>query len=352
MSTYSRLTGEDIAPYRLVKNSSGTYIYTDEGDTPEGINNTADYIASGVSMSAVLLQGSLHTVIAAKAMTAPCEIYTADNGRVTDLVNGASIGRLLQSANGSGSQVSAILWGPCGGIMNQKSPANLLEFEDHFTHGGLSTGKFSETPGSGDWTKTSTDGGVDGNDICAIQSDGPGGILQLTSNDGNGDQEEIQLYSECFKPAVGKVLYYETSLAILDVDKCDWFAGLAILDGDILGGVTDRIGFECQHDGNIDAVLEQDSTEYSEDTTSDIGDCATLSVFGTNKVKLAFYWDGIDTVKYYVDGVLTNTFTDNGVAIVVPDDETLSPAFQIHTDDGAGAVQTMWIDYIYIAVEI
>lgn len=351
-NTYSRITGEDIAPYRLVKNSSGTYVYADAGDTPEAINNSADYIASGQQMIGSMMMGGLHTVVAAKAMTAPCQLYTADDGRVTDLVNGASIGYLFQTANGSGSQVVAAVWGPCGGTINAKSPANILEFTEHFTHGSLTSGKFSESAGNGEWLKTSTDTDADSGDYCNIQFNAPGGILRLTCNDANGDQEQINLYSECFKPAVGNALYFETSLAIEDVDKCDWFAGLCVDSTDVLGGVTDRMGFECQHDGNIDSILEQDSTEYSADTTVDISDCASISVFGSNKVKLAFYWDGIDTVKYYVDGTLTNIFTDNGTTILVPDDETLTPTFQIHTDDGAGATQTMWIDYVYIAVEI
>lgn len=352
-NTYPLNTGEDIAPYRLVKTSSSTWVYCDVGNTPEGINNSSDTIASGQRLIADLALGGLHTVVAAKPMTAPCQLYTADDGKVSDIINGSCIGWLLLTATSANQQIPAIIWGPCGNTINDKSLGNLLQFKEHFIYGGLGTGKFSETPGSGEWLKTSTDTDTDGGDYCEITSD-PNGILRLTCNDANGDQEQIELYSECFKTAIGKILYFETSLAIEDVDKCDWFAGLyaGVGGGDVLGGVTDRIGFECQHDGNIDSILEQDSTEYSADTTVDIGDCSSGSVFNANKVKLAFYWDGIDTIKYYVDGDLVNTFADNGTTILVPDDEAMTPVFQIHTDDAAGATQTMWIDYVYIAVEI
>ncbi|MHC4122907.1 MAG: hypothetical protein ACYSSI_04975 [Planctomycetota bacterium] len=349
---YTETAGEALEEARLVKMSAGVAVYTDAGEEPEGITSAS--AALGARVTIYPLKGNIERVTASKAISSGAAIYPTTDGKVSDAAVGKQIGIAKQAATADGGKIAAVMWGPRGGNdMFSAKAAATYEFLEHFITGVTEDGhKFSETADKGDWLKSSTDGDTDGSDVCQVADDGPGGILQLTCNDKDADNENLQLNGESFKLATGKKLYFETSVALLDVDKCDFFIGLAISDVDILGGVTDRIGFQVDHDGNINCLIEQGSTEYKQDSGVDIADCAAIANFSTTKKCLTFLWDGVDTVQFFVDGVLKKTFTDNGTTIVVPDDEAMSPAQQIKTHTGAGAVQTSFVDYIHIIGEV
>ena len=349
----SMVTGEAVVADRFVLISSSTLKYADGGEEPIGL--TQEAVASGAPCAYEFLDSGIHKVTGSKAITAGSGIYVTTDGKVSDAAVGKQIGVLLDVAiTGDGGKAGAIIWGPRGGndVLAAQS-ANTFRIRDHFTSGSIEDGgKFSETADKAVWLKSSTDGSAGTVDVCIVADDGPGGIWQLTCNAANADMENVQMNGESVKLAVGKKVFYETSLALLDVDKCDFFCGLAISDVDILGGVTDRIGFQVLHDGNIKCLVEQDDTENLEDTLVDIEDCAAIGNFASKKVKLAFLWDGVDKVYFFVNGVLKSTMTDNSTTIVVPDDETLSPVYQIKTYTGASAVQTMFCDYIDIDGEV
>jgi hypothetical protein len=339
---------EDISSYRLVKLSSAQVVHCDQGEIPIGLSRDG-VTASGNECEFDYIDGSAFTVVGATALVAGCDLYPADNGQVSDVAVGKKIGTLLTTITAAGRTGTAYLSGTDGGNDQFSAMKYAYDWREDFVTGYTEDGgKFSETADKAHWLKSSVDGDTDGGDVCKVADDGPAGLLQLTCNNKDADSENIQLNGEAFKPATGKPLYFEASVALLDVDKCDFFIGLAVADVDILGGVTDRIGFQNDHDGNIDALIEQDNTEYKADTLADIADCAAVTSFATYKKHLAFFWDGAGVIKFFVDGVLTNTFTDNGSTILVPDDETLSPVVQIKTHTGAGAVQTAWIDYLHI----
>ena len=261
---------------------------------------------------------------------------------------------MIDAITAAGGKAACLMQGPLGGTgIFSSNLATIARYEDHFITGSTEDGeKFSETADKGEWLKTSTDGGGDAADICNVADDGPGGILVLTCNDANADLEELQLNGTSFKCAVGTSCYFEMSIAVLDVDKCDWFVGLAAVDTSVMAGVNDRIGFECLHDGNIDCLVEEGTTENLEDTLVNIADASSIAVFSSKKVRLAFLWDGVDSVFFFVDGVLKITMTDNGTTILIPDGVVLTPTIAIKTHTGAGAVQTMWIDYIDVQIDI
>lgn len=322
------------------------------GQHPIGI--TLQPKAAGQLVACDTLKAEYRKVTGSKAITAGTALYCADGGKVSDAIFGTQIGLLREAITGDGGKAAALIWGPrAGKDQFLQDGSSTFRIHDHFTSGNVETGnKFSETADKAVWLKSSTDAGPDGADICIVADDGPGGIWQLTCNDANGDQENVQMNGESCKLAIGKRLYYETSIALKDVDKCDFFCGLAISDVDIIGGVTDRVGFQVLSDGDIDCLVEQNDTETLEDTGIDITDCTAIANFTAKKVRLSFLWDGVDTVYFYVDGVLKKTITDNGSTILIPDDEALSPAFVIHTDDAAAAVQTMFCDYLEIIGEV
>lgn len=344
----SEICAEDIPSYRLVKLSSGSLVLCDSGQIPIGISGDT-YVANTNTCDFDYIDGSAFTVVGAKALAKGADLYPADNGMVTDVAVGKKIGVLLSAITAAGRTGVAYLSGSDGGNDQFATKQFIVAYHEEFITGGA--GKFSESADAAEWLKTSVDGDSDGADICKIADDGPGGILQLTCNDKNSDRENLQLNGEAFKLATGKAMFFETAVAIKDVDKCDFFIGLAITDTDIFGGVTDRIGFQNDHDGNIDALIEQDSTEYAADTVNDLTDCAAIANYVDNRVILAWYWDGAGIVKFFVDGALTNTFTDNGTTIVVPDDEAMTPTIEIKILDAAAAVQTAFIDYIDIQSE-
>ena len=349
---FTMVAGEALAAERLVLMSSSTLIYADGGEQPIGVTKLA--VASGELQSVELLQGQVLKVTGSKAITAGTAVYTTTDGKVSDAAVGLQVGTMIEAISADGGKAACLMQGPLGGNgIFSSNLATITRFEDHFTSGSTEDGqKFSETANKGDWLKTSIDGDSDAADICNVATDGPGGILVITCNDKNLDAEQIQLTGSSFKCAVGKSCYFEASIAVLDVDKMDWFVGLAIPDLTILGGVNDRIGFECLGDGNIDCLVEEGTNENLEDTLVNITDCAAIANFAATKVRLAFLWDGVDSVFFFVNGVLTNTMTDNAGAITIPDGVVMTPTIAIEIATGAGAVQTMWTDYVDVQVSV
>lgn len=346
----SYIAGEDLAPNRLIKLSGGQAVYADAGDVPIAV--TASGVAQGQAVQCISLIGAKYTVVGAKAITAGSDLYTADSGRVSDVANGSVIGSLNGTINAAGGKAQAHVWGACGAGSTGIGMTGRQHYQEDFDGFFVVTGgKCSETADQAEWLKSSVDTDADGADVCKTVDDGPGGILELTVNDNDADREQIQKNGEAFKLATGKPLEFETRIAIKDIDKCHVFVGLAISDTTILDGVTDRVGFEIDADGNIDALIEQDSTEYKSDTAVDIADCAAVANFADQSVRLKFAWDGAGVVRFYVNGTLTSTFTDNGTTILVPDDEAMSPALAIRPAAGAAATQTVWNDYIEIDAE-
>jgi len=340
--------GEALAADRLVRISASTFVYCDAAEEPVGI--TCEAVAINAQVAVIPINtGGIRKVTGSKSIAAGAAIYPAADGKVSDAAGGGRrIGTLwLDAISADGGKAGALINIFSGDLMLRDYSVH--RFREDFHTGVTEDGhKFSETADKGDWLKTSVDGSAGGVDVCQVADDGPGGILQLTCNAANADTENVQLNGESFKLAIGKPLWFETKVALLDVDKCDFFIGLAISDTEILGGVTHRVGFQNDHDGAIDCLTEQGGSENKEDTTSVIGDCANIAAFATTAVRLSFYWDGVDSLTFFVDNVLKITMTDNATTILVPDDEALSPAFQIMTHTGAAAVQTVWIDYIDI----
>ncbi len=347
------VTGEAVVADRFVLISSSTLKYADGGEEPIGL--TQEAVASGALCAYEFLDSRIHKVTGSKALTAGVAIYVTTDGKVSDAAVGKQIGVLLDVAiTGDGGKANAIIWGPRGGndVLAAQS-ANTFRIQDHFTTGVLEDGnKFSETADKAVWLKTSTDGSAGTADVCIVADDGPGGILQLTCNAANADLEELQRNGSAVKLAVGKKCFFEASIALLDVDKCDFFIGLAAVDTAVMAGVNDRVGFEQLHDGNIDCLTEEGTTENLEDTLANIADCAAIANFAAKKVRLSFLWDGVSKLYFFVDGVLKITMTDNGTTILVPDGVVMTPTICIKTHTGAAAVQTVFVDYIDIDGEV
>jgi hypothetical protein len=150
----------------------------------------------------------------------------------------------------------------------------------------------------------------------------------------------MQVNGESFQLTDETRLYYETRVEFTDIDKMSWFVGLAITDQDILGAITDAIGFKCpDNTGDIDFCVYQDSYEDCQDTGFDLED--------NTMVRLAFSTDGsytTQTIMAYINDNplgISSTFT--------PHDEALTPSYEIAvTDTASDAIK---IDYIKIIAD-
>ena len=117
-----------------------------------------------------------------------------------------------------------------------------------------------------------------------VPSDTERGASTITCAANEDDGGSYQLLGESIKLDAGNWVYFRIKMQIDDVDQTDFFAGFAITDTAILGGVTDRIGFQSvDGDAGVDFLVEKDSTETK---TEDVG---TLADGTDGQIKIFLY---------------------------------------------------------------
>ena len=166
-------------------------------------------------------------------------------------------------------------------------------------------------------------------------ADEDNGVLLLTNAAADNNSSFSQKVGESFKFETGKKLWFEAKLKVSDATDSDWIVGLQITDTTPLA-VTDGVYFrKDDDDANIDFVVIKDSTA----TTA-----AAIAVNAdATYVRLSFYYDGVDEIVYFVDGVrIGSSVTTN-----LPDDEELTISFGVQ--NGEAVAKTMSVDYILAA---
>ena len=168
-------------------------------------------------------------------------------------------------------------------------------------------------------------------------ADAVGGAVLITTAAAENDGVSAQIIGESFELTADQHVFFGMyGITINDATQTDFFAGLAITDTAILGGVTDRIGFECL-DGVLDLLfmLEKDSVETSTDTTINIADATPFDI--------EFYWNGdAGTIEAFVNGVSVAT----PVTTNLPNDEFLRPSIEFLT--GEAVANTFQADKLVI----
>lgn len=193
---------------------------------------------------------------------------------------------------------------------------------------------------AGDWTITAVGTGT------SALTDVNGGALLITNSAADNDGRQHQKLSESFLLAAGKRAIFKARFTISDATQSDLIIGLAVTDTTLLGatagdGVTDGVFFQ-KDDGaaTLDVYCQKDTTTGQTSATG----IATL-VAGTY-ITVAWYYDGVDSIKYFVDDVHKGTLS--ATSTYLPDTE-LTVSFGIL--NGEAVAKTMTIDYVFAAME-
>ena len=179
------------------------------------------------------------------------------------------------------------------------------------------------------WTTTVVEAGSGTTEWATANVERGASTITCAANEDDGGS--YQLLGESILLDAGNWVYFRLKASIDDVDQTDFFAGFAITDTAILGGVTDRIGFQSvDGDAGIDFLVEKDSTET---LTEDVATSTDATTFD-----LEFVWDGASSSLYtYVDGsAVTSTATTN-----LPNDEELRLSLEFLTGEAVANVMTI-----------
>lgn len=200
-----------------------------------------------------------------------------------------------------------------------------IKYIDDFVSGPAADAEFDNF-----WTVTRVEAG--GGESTMARADVSGGVLRVTTDANENDGINAQLLGESFKLALGTKLYFGIRMKASEATESDVFVGLAVTDTDILGGVTDRIGFQ-KLDGSTDvkAMLEKGSSETL---------TAALATLDTSYHIYEFYVDELGNVEFFIDGV---SVAAPDVANL-PNSEELRVSLQFLA--GSTVAKTLDIDWI------
>ena len=177
-----------------------------------------------------------------------------------------------------------------------------------------------------DWTVTDTGAATQ------ALADGDGGLLLITNAAADDDASFSQKVGESFLFEAGKKLWFKAKFQVSDATQSDFVIGLQITDTTPLA-VSDGIYFQKDDgDANLDFHVNKNSTLTSQ--------TAIATVLDATDITVAFYYNGVDAVEYYVD----DSYLGASAITNLPDDEVLTISFGIQ--NGEAVAKTMTLDYV------
>lgn len=207
--------------------------------------------------------------------------------------------------------------------------ADVVKYIDDFVHGPGTDTAFDNY-----WTVTRVEAGA--GESTVTRTDAVGGALLITTDAAENDGVNMQQVGESFELTADQEFYFGAfGVQVSDATQSDLFLGLAVTDTDILGGVTDGIGFR-KVDGSttLSYVVEKDSTETT-------GTAATLA--NATPVDLEFHWSGASsTLEFFVNGTSLGAVATTNL----PNDEFLRTS--IHFLAGEAVAKTFTLDKLVI----
>ena len=197
-----------------------------------------------------------------------------------------------------------------------------------------------DTFNTSDWTITTTEAGA-GSATEAL-TDADGGVLLITNDDADNDNDFFQLSKETFKFTAGKKLFFKTRFKTSDATQSDLVFGLQITDTSPLA-VTDGVYFQKDDgDANLDFHVTKNSTSTSA--------TALTTLANDTYITVGFYYNGVDEVVYAASTDSNNPTIRGKLATTnLPDDEELTISFGIQ--NGEAVAKTLSVDYIFVAKE-
>ena len=188
-----------------------------------------------------------------------------------------------------------------------------------------------------DWVITTVETGA----ATEVIQDEDGGVLKLTNGTADNDSDMLQLSGdggttamEIFALEVGKKAWFKTRCKINDKTESEFIIGIINADTTPLDA-SDGIFFI-----KADDIATLDFKAVKASVASVASSIKTM--VDDTYVELAFYYDGKDTISYYVDGNLEGTLA----ADTLPTTE-LTVTFGVK--NGTGAAKEFSIDYIFVA---
>lgn len=192
-----------------------------------------------------------------------------------------------------------------------------------------------DTYTAGDWVVTETDSGA-----TQALTAGDGGWLLITNTAGATDLAALQKTPAAFSFTAGKRAFFRCRFKVSDATKSAVVFGLQVIDTTPLD-VTDGIYFlKAAAAATVNFICRKNATPGSTSATS----VATLA--DDTFVELGFYYDGLGTVAYEVNGAVTGSVS--GSSAYLPD-TTTTVSFALQ--NGEAVAKTMTVDYVYAAIE-
>jgi hypothetical protein len=190
---------------------------------------------------------------------------------------------------------------------------------------------FNNFIAAGKWVLTET--GAAG---ATAGADGDNGIVVLTTDVLDNDNQFVQSVLENFLFATGKRAWFRARFQVSEATQSDFVIGLQVRDTSPLA-VTDGVFFRCD-DGDV-------LLDFTSFNTTNVTEAGVASMADATDIDVAFYWDGIDRIWAGING--------NPVAVITPGaslpntELTVSFGYQ----NGVAGAETMTVDYVYAAME-
>lgn len=200
------------------------------------------------------------------------------------------------------------------------------------------------TYNSGDFTVTAVGAGS-----VAASATEAGGAIVLTNAAADNDVQTVQTKAGGFTMSAGKKAWIAARLKVSDATQTDIVVGLTLqsdtdpsssADGD---GVTDGFFFmKDDGDTNWDLYVQKDATTGQKTTSA-------IATATTSYITLAAEFDGVQYVKYWVDGVHRGTVDLTSTPTTYIPDGALCVTIQCK--NGEAVAKNLTVDYVLAAVE-
>ncbi len=189
-----------------------------------------------------------------------------------------------------------------------------------------------------DWVITTTELGA-GSATEAL-TDADGGVLLVTNDAADNDNDFFQKVGESFLLEAGKRAVFRARFKVSDATQSDFVMGLQITDTTPLD-VTDGIYF-IKDDGDalLDVICRKNATTGSTTATG------IATVVSDTYLAVGWAYDGKSEVRVFVNNAHVATL--DGTATYLPDTE-LTVSFGLQ--NGEAVAKTMSVDYIFAAKE-